>query len=52
MKGRIIDLPPSKAEEIGLTLKEGVTKVEVAPIEVPLKGGGVKLGAGADSQVD
>lgn len=35
VKGRIIDLPPTKAEEIGLTLKEGVTKVEVVPIEVP-----------------
>jgi rare lipoprotein A len=49
VKGRIVDLPPGKAEEIGLTLKEGVAKVEVAPIEVPLKGGGVKLGDGAES---
>jgi len=30
VKGRIVDLPPGKAEEIGLTLKEGVAKVEVA----------------------
>jgi len=47
VKGRIIDLPPAKAEEIGLTLEEGVTKVEVAPVEVPLPDGSKKLGAGA-----
>jgi len=47
VKGRIIDLPPAKAEEIGLTLEEGVTRVEVAPVEVPLPGGSKKLGAGA-----
>ena len=44
VKGRIIDLPPAKAEEIGLTLEEGVTKVEVAPIEVPMPDGSVKPG--------
>ena len=47
VKGRIIDLPPAKAEEIGLTLEEGVTKVEVAPVEIPLPNGGKKLGDGA-----
>ena len=35
VKGRIIDLPPSKAEEIGLTEEEGVTKVEVKPLKIP-----------------
>lgn len=50
VKGRIVDLSPAKAEEIGLTLKEGVTKVEVAPIEVPMPDGSVKLGDGAESQ--
>ena len=47
VKGRIIDLPPGKAKEIGLTAKEGVTDVEVAPIQVPLPNGGVKHGEGA-----
>lgn len=47
VKGRIVDLPPGKAKEIGLTLKEGVTKVEVAPVEVPLPDGSVKPGEGA-----
>jgi len=47
VKGRIIDLPPGKAAEIGLTAKEGVTDVEVAPIKVPLPDGSVKAGAGA-----
>lgn len=50
VKGRIIDLPPAKAEEIGLTLEEGVTKVEVAPVEIPLPNGGKKLGDGAKSK--
>lgn len=50
VKGRIIDLPPAKAEEIGLTLEEGVTKVEVAPVEIPLPNGGKKLGDGARSK--
>jgi rare lipoprotein A len=33
--GRIIDLSPSTAREIGLTREQGVARVEVAPIEVP-----------------
>jgi rare lipoprotein A len=47
VKGRIIDLPPSRAEEIGLTSAEGVAKVEVAPVEIPLPDGTTKPGAGA-----
>ena len=50
VKGRIIDLPPGKAEEIGLTAKIGVTEVEVAPIKVPLPDGSVKAGDGAKSE--
>ena len=34
-KGRILDLTPAAAETIGLTLKEGVAKVEVQPLVVP-----------------
>ncbi|MEO8653504.1 MAG: septal ring lytic transglycosylase RlpA family protein [Ramlibacter sp.] len=45
--GRIIDLPPSKAQEIGITHKNGVAPVEVAPIVVPTPDGGVKPGDGA-----
>lgn len=45
--GRIVDLSPSSAEEIGLTRDQGLAPVEVAPIEVPLPDGTVKLGAGA-----
>ena len=47
VKGRIIDLPPGKAKEIGLTAKEGVAEVEVAPIKVPLPDGSVKHVDGA-----
>lgn len=35
VKGRIIDLPPGKAEEIGLTLEEGVARVRVEPVKLP-----------------
>jgi rare lipoprotein A len=41
--GRIVDLSPSTARKIGLERKEGLAKVEVAPIEVPLADGSIKL---------
>lgn len=44
VKGRIVDLSPSTAQKIGLQPKEGVTKVEVAPLEVPLPDGSLKAG--------
>lgn len=47
VKGRIVDIPPAKAEKIGLTSKKRVAKVEVVPIEVPMPDGNVKLGAGS-----
>lgn len=50
VKGRIIDLPQAKAEEIGISLEEGVAQVEVAPIEVPQRDGSVKSGDGALSE--
>jgi rare lipoprotein A len=50
VKGRIVDLSPAKAKEIGLTSKKGVAKVEVAPIEVPMPDGSVKQGDGAEGQ--
>jgi rare lipoprotein A len=34
VKGRIVDLSPATAEQIGITPKEGVAKVEVKPISV------------------
>jgi rare lipoprotein A len=47
IQGRIVDLSPSTAKEIGIDHKNGVAKVEVAPIAVPLPDGSVKLGAAA-----
>jgi rare lipoprotein A len=35
VKGRIVDLSPSTAREIGLDVKDGVARVAVTPIEVP-----------------
>jgi len=34
-KGRILDLSPAAAAQIGISRKQGVAKVEVAPIGVP-----------------
>lgn len=44
--GRIVDLSPATARKIGLDRRTGVTKVEVAPIAVPMPDGRVKLGDG------
>jgi rare lipoprotein A len=44
--GRIVDLSPATAREIGLDTRTGVTKVKVAPIAVPLADGRIKLGDG------
>ena len=46
--GRIVDLSPATAEKIGLTRKQGVVKVAVSPIVVPMPDGRVKLGAAAN----
>jgi rare lipoprotein A len=43
--GRIVDLSPSTAREIGISNRQGVARVEVSPLAVPLPNGGVKLGA-------
>lgn len=45
IRGRIVDLSPLTAKNIGIDHKNGVAKVEVAPIAVPLPDGGIKLGA-------
>jgi rare lipoprotein A len=45
--GRIVDLSPATARQIGITPRKGVANVEVSPIAVPLQNGGVKLGDAA-----
>ena len=45
VEGRIVDLSPATAKEIGITPRQGVAKVEVAPLSVPLPNGGRRLGA-------
>jgi len=44
--GRIVDLSPATAQEIGLDRRTGVTRVAVAPIAVPMANGEIKLGDG------
>lgn len=48
VKGRIVDLSPSTAREIGLEKHEGVAPVEVAPVLVPQPDGSIKPGAAAN----
>jgi rare lipoprotein A len=45
--GRIVDLSPSTAREIGITAASGVVEVQVAPIAVPQPDGSVKAGVAA-----
>lgn len=45
--GRIVDLSPATAQNIGITRRQGIARVAVAPITVPLPGGSMKLGSGA-----
>jgi rare lipoprotein A len=47
VKGRIVDLSPSTAQKIGVNAKDGVAKVSVEPIAVPLPNGDVKAGVAA-----
>jgi peptidoglycan lytic transglycosylase len=44
VKGRIVDLSPSTAQKIGITQDNGVAKVRVTPISVPLPDGSTKPG--------
>jgi len=44
--GRIVDLSPATARDIGLDRRTGVTRVEVAPIVIPMPNGDIKLGDG------
>ncbi len=47
VEGRVVDLTPHAAEAIGLTWREGIAPVVVAPIAVPQPDGRLKPGAGA-----
>jgi rare lipoprotein A len=47
VKGRIVDLSPSTAHEIGMDSKGGVARVSVEPIGVPLPNGDIKAGVAA-----
>jgi rare lipoprotein A len=47
VEGRVVDLTPRAANDIGLTSDRGLTQVIVAPVFVPQQDGSTKLGAGA-----
>jgi rare lipoprotein A len=50
VNGRIVDLSPVTAQQIGITRNKGIAKVVVAPIAVPLQNGDVKLGEAAEDR--
>jgi rare lipoprotein A len=50
--GRIVDLSPATAKQIGITYRKGVAMVVVAPIAVPQPDGGVKLGSAAREPIE
>jgi rare lipoprotein A len=50
--GRIVDLSPATAKQIGITPRQGVAMVVVAPIAVPQPDGAVKLGAAASEPIE
>jgi rare lipoprotein A len=52
VKDRIVDISPSTAQKIGVGSKEGVAKVSVEPIAVPLPNGDVKPGVAAHDPVN
>lgn len=45
VNGRIVDLSPATAQAIGITTRQGVAKVRVSPITVPLPNGETLYGA-------
>jgi peptidoglycan lytic transglycosylase len=45
VNGRIVDLSPATAQAIGITTRQGVAKVRVSPITVPLPNGATMYGA-------
>ncbi len=47
VSGRVIDLTPRTAGKLGVTTKEGIAPVVIAPVTVPQVDGSVKVGAGA-----
>jgi len=50
--GRIVDLSPATAQQIGISHRKGVALVVVAPIAVPQPDGNVKLGAAAHEPLE
>jgi rare lipoprotein A len=48
--GRILDVSPATARQLGIDRQDGIAKVEVAPIVVPQADGSLKPGAALESR--
>jgi rare lipoprotein A len=46
-KGRLVDLSPTTAQKIGISRGQGVGRVRISPIYVPLPDGSIKAGVAA-----
>jgi rare lipoprotein A len=47
VNGRVVDLTTATARRLGISKREGIAPVVVAPVSVPQSNGGVMVGAGA-----
>lgn len=47
VRGRIVDLSATTAQQIGITHESGIAKVQVVPITIPLPDGSLKRGVAA-----
>jgi rare lipoprotein A len=47
VSSRVMDVTPKAASKLGLSSKQGVAPVVIAPVTVPQPDGSVKVGAGA-----
>jgi rare lipoprotein A len=43
VRGRIIDLSPATARQIGMSTRQGLASVEVKPLQIPLADGSVRI---------
>lgn len=48
VRGRIVDLSPSTARKIGIAQHQGVARVQIDPVAVPMPDGSVKAGVAAE----
>lgn len=51
VEGRIVDLSPSTAHQLGITRRAGIARVRVTPLRVPLQGEDIRLASASSPQL-